>query len=310
MCRSPSGTARHFPRLFDMPSDGPKLRLSDLFPDFSEAPALQRKDDPFAGSYLGDGVFLTKLWSRHLVKLLARDTIVAPHIIELGYIEPHISRLLVSLTQPGDVFVDVGANIGYYSVLGGWRAWPGGEIWAFEPHPRLFPLLSDNLVINGYAAIAHRHRVALSDKTGAAPLRTFEGYEATSTIRTLSPAFVQEADRQTGKTSRMLEVELARLDDVMRDVPEIHVLKIDAEGHEPAIVRGAQEILARSRQLKIVMEFVPPIMARDEALAHLQLLRDLGFSIFRLDSDGHLTPQRDDNALIQIEFSDLFLTRR
>ncbi len=96
----------------------------------------------------------------------------------------------------------------------------------------------------------------------------------------------------------------------MRDVAAIDVMKIDAEGYEPAIIAGAQEILRRSRDVKIVMEFVPPIMDAGDAQAMLRMIRELGFSIYRIEHDFSFTAQPDDDALTAIPFSDLFVLRR
>ncbi len=275
-----------------------------------EIPPIQAKEDPFAGSYMGDAVFMTKTWARHLINTSARDMIQTPHIVHLGYIEPHNTRVLASITKPGDVFVDVGANVGYFSLLGAWRAWPNGQLWAFEPQPRLYSLLWDNLSINGYTGMAHTHRLALSDSAGLATLRIFEGYEAASTIRDVPADFIAETERQTGRRSRTIEVETRTLDQVMSGVPEVNVMKIDAEGHEPAILRGAKRLLERSPHVKILMELVPPTMGRDETLAHLSFLRSLGFSIFRIiEADASLEHQIDDSELVERQFSDLLLMR-
>lgn len=285
------------------------FRLPDLVPGTEEFPAPTLKTDPFGGTYLGDGVVITRLWTRHLMKTSAGDTNVTPFLLGHGFNEPQNTRILLSLIRPGSVFVDAGANIGYFSVLGAWRAWPDGQIWSFEPHPRLFPLLSDNLTMNGFAGIAHRHRLALSDRAGTATLRVFEGYEATSTIRPVSEAFLSHTARETGRPSHTIEVETACLDQVMRAVPAIDVMKLDIEGHEPAMMRGAREIIARSPNLRIVSEFVPGIMDPAEALGHLALLREWGFSVFRIGEDAALTPCPDDRALLGMGFSDLLFLR-
>lgn len=286
-----------------------RLRITDILPNVVEVAPIEAKDDPLVGSYMGEGVFMTKIWSRHLLKTFTRDTIVTPHLVNLGLIEPHNTRLLTSLVSPRGVFVDIGANVGYFSVLGAWRVWPAGQVWSFEPHPRLYPLLWENLLINGYSDIAHCHRVALSDHAGTAKMQVFDGHDAASTIRNVSADFIQFTERQTGRPSRTIDVDVARLDDLMCDVPEIDVLKIDAEGHEPAIVRGGREILARSLDIKIVMEFVPPILGRAESLAHLGVLRELGFSVFQIEPDASLVLHADDEALVEMDFSDLLLLR-
>jgi FkbM family methyltransferase len=287
----------------------PKLRITDLLPDIVELAAPTPKTEGFSGIYLGNGAVMTRTWGGHLLKVIGGEMIVTPHLLNLGFNEPHVTRLLTSLIQPGDTFVDVGANIGYYSVLGAFHAWPNGRVWTFEPQPRAYQLHSDNLMMNGFDVIAERHRLALSDHDGVAEMRVFEDYEATATLRDVPPDYVENTERQTGRMSQTIEVPLARLDDIMRAVPQIDVMKIDAEGYEPAIIRGAQEIIARSPTIKIVMEFVPTDIGVADAAAHLALLRSLGLSIWIIEHDGTLTPQPDDAALLQIPFADLLLLK-
>ena len=287
----------------------PTIRITDLLPDIVELPAPYPKTEGFSGIYLGKDAVMTRIWTGHLLKLLGGEMIVTPHLLNVGFNEPHVTRMLTSLIQPGDTFVDVGANIGYYSVLGAFRAWPDGRVWTFEPQPRAYQLHSDNLMMNGFDVIAERHRLALSDHDGVAEMRFFEDYEATATLREMPSDYVENTERQTGRTSQTIEVPVARLDDIMRDVSRIDVMKIDAEGHEPAIIRGAREIIERSPKIKIVMEFVPTDIGRVEAAAHLSLLRNLGLSIWIIEHDGTLSPQPDDAALLQIPFADLLLLK-
>lgn len=274
--------------------------------DFGEIP---NRPDMMSGVYMGDGIVMTKLWSGHPFLAFTGDMITAPHLINSGVNEAHNSRTFVSLVRPGDVVVDVGASVGYFSVLAGWRANPGGRIWAFEPNPKAYNILSDNLFINGYKEMMTLHRAALSDRTGSAPMRIFPGYEATSSIRDMPDAFIEHTARETGRQSHVIEVETKTLDEVMRDVPEIDVMKIDAEGHEPAIMRGAEKILRRSSGIKIIMEFVPPIMGRDAAGEHVEFLRHLGFAFHHIAFDGSIRPNLGLEEMLDSPFLDLLLIR-
>ncbi len=148
---------------------------------------------------MGNESVMTRLWTGHIFLASTSDIIVTPHLINIGVNEPHVTRTLVSLIGPGDVVVDVGANVSYYSVLAGWRAHPGEQVWSFEPNPRAFALLSDNMTMTGHAAMAQRWPVALSDHAGTASLRIFPGYEATSTIRVVPEAYVRHTERETGR---------------------------------------------------------------------------------------------------------------
>lgn len=262
-----------------------------------------------SGVYFGNRVLMTKLWSGHMMLVHTDDMIVAPHLVNIGINEPHNTRILTSLIKPGDVFVDVGANVGYFSVLGAWRAYPGGQVWSFEPNPELFAILSDNMTVNGYAEMARRWPAAASDRAGKTELRIFPGYVATSTVRDVPEDYLRFTERETGRKSHVIDIDVVRLDDAMRDVPRIDVMKIDVEGHELHVLRGAQEIISRSPELKIVMEFNPSMLSRDGARSLIRLTRSLGFEIFAIEHDATLTPLSDDEAMLDAAFLDLLLVR-
>jgi FkbM family methyltransferase len=285
------------------------LRLEEIDPSFPDYGEIPHKSPPMSGVYFGKGVLMTKIWSGHMFMVDTDDMIVGPHLVNIGMNEPHNTRILVSLIKPGDVFVDVGANVGYFSVLGAWRAYPGGQVWSFEPNPKVFPILSDNLTINGYAEMAHRWPAALSDREGKGTLRVFPGYVATSTVRDVPDDYVRFTERETGRSSHLVDIELTSLDTAMRDVPEIDVMKIDVEGHELSVMRGAQEIIARSPRLKIVMEFNPSMLGPGNARDLIELVRALGFEVFSIEHDASLTRMGDDEALLGADFLDLLLVR-
>ncbi len=285
------------------------LTLTDIVPHAADFGPIPEKSDQMAGCYIGDGVVMTRLWSGHSMFVSGSDMIVTPHLIRIGVNEPHNSRILCSLITPGSIVVDVGANVGYFTILAAWRAWPDGAVWAFEPNPRMYRLLADNITTNGYPPIVERRQCALSDTPGRAMLHLFPGYEATATIRDVPEAFLALTRRETGREAGSVEVATVRLDDAMADVGEIHVMKIDAEGHEPSVLRGAMEIIRRSPQLAIVMEFVPAILDADEARAMLADMRGEGFAVYRIAHDATLEVQADDAALMAMTFSDLLLVR-
>lgn len=285
------------------------LRLEDIDPSFRDFGEIPQKSPAMSGVYFGNSVLMTKLWSGHMMMVHTDDMIVAPHLVNIGINEPHNTRILVSLIKPGDVFVDVGANVGYFSVLGAWRAYPGGQVWSFEPNPKVFSILSDNLTVNGYADMARRWPAAASDQAGEQSLRIFPGYVATSTMRDVPEAYLRFTERETGRKSHVIDIDVVRLDDAMRDVGQIHVMKIDAEGHELHVLSGAQEIIARSPGLKIVMEFNPSMLGPDGARSLVELVRTLGFDIYAIEHDASLTRLTDDEAMVEAAFLDLLLVR-
>ena len=283
--------------------------ISEVVPGVQDFGAVPNKSDLMNGVYMGNNVIITKIWSGHLFLAFTNDMITTPHLVSIGVNEPHNTRALVSLAKPGDVIVDIGANVGYFSVLAGWKAYPGGQLWAFEPNPAVYNILSDNLFINGYKGMMHLHRKALSDRSGSIQMRIFPGYEATSSIRDIPDAFIKLTESETGRNSRLIDVEMITLDEVMADVRHIDIMKIDAEGYEPQIMRGAEAILRRSGSLKILMEFVPSIMGADATQEHVHFLRRLGFSFHHIQFNGLIRPNISDKELYDADFLDLLLTK-
>lgn len=283
--------------------------VGELVPGYCDFGPIPPKEEQLSGVYTGLNTVMTKLWSGHLFFANTNDMITAPHLINIGINEPHMTRTLMSLVRPGNVVVDVGANVGYFSVLGAWRSHPGGQVWAFEPIPSIYRLLSDNLFVSGYKGAARLHRAALSDRRGTAQLRVFPGYEATSSIRPISDDYIRHTAAETGRESHLVEVDLVTLDEVMADVPEIDVMKIDAEGHEPEIIRGAVKIIERSKGLKILMEFVPHTMGEQGTRDHVALLRALGFAFHLIRDDGSIQADLEDRELFAASFMDLLLIR-
>ena len=92
-----------------------------------------------------------------------QDQFVSRRIREEGIWEPYETSLLLSMLRPGDVFVDVGANIGYFSVLAASVVGDDGAVFAFEPDPDNFRLLRRNVALNGQQASIVAVQAALAE---------------------------------------------------------------------------------------------------------------------------------------------------
>lgn len=179
------------------------------------------------------------------------------------------------LLRPGDLAVDVGANIGYITSLFAARVGSGGRVESFEPHPRIFARLRQNMhrFPEGSARSVCLHECALADRDGTARLfepRVFGMNEGTSTL------LEQSAD-SAGNGG--FEIRVARLDTVLQD-RDIALLKIDVEGFEGAVLAGAADALAGKRIRNIIYE------AHDCERSPLHaLLADHGYSVFGIGHD-------------------------
>lgn len=146
-------------------------------------------------------------------------------------------NLILDFLRPGDVFVDVGANVGVYSLLA--SVVPGVEVWAFEPSSDTAPKARANVGLNGLNDRIRVVQAAVGSEPGRALLSVGLG-----TVNSL----VERAD-----DTNVEEVSLVTLDTYLSpsDRMEVRILKIDVEGAELDVLRGAQELIDSARPIVI-----------------------------------------------------------
>jgi FkbM family methyltransferase len=157
-----------------------------------------------------------------------------------GCVEPNEFAFLDRVLRPGMTFVDAGANDGIYTVFAAKRVGPAGTVWAFEPSRREQERLRFNLELNGLEACVFP--VALADIHGQAEFTVSDAeHQGQSTLG----AFAHDGVQVQGKEI----VEVRRLDDLLREDPlaRIDVLKLDVEGAELRVLRGAEGTIERYR---------------------------------------------------------------
>ncbi len=199
-----------------------------------------------------------------------------------GFPEPGLVRLFKSIVKPGMVVVDVGAHIGLYTLQAARLVGAAGRVHCFEPTPRTFSILKDNVRVNAFAetGIVVLHQAAVSDRAGTADLHVFSAESGHNTL------FGGQADTR-------VRVDTVALDEALRDEPRVDVVKIDAEGAEPLILRGMREIIARNPQLRIFIEFAPEHLRRAGFTPEAFLDEIAGFGLSAMvvdDMTGELSP--------------------
>jgi FkbM family methyltransferase len=160
--------------------------------------------------------------------------------------EPGTCEWIRSRVQPGEVFYDIGANIGVYTVLAAERVGAAGKVFAFEPHSATFARLLETLSINGLSSIVTACSCALHEQQGFFPFSYFSP-EAGSSQSQLE---ARAADRQERSPSAVVELKFsASLDSLIATgafAPADHV-KIDVDGNELMILKGMRGLLSGSR---------------------------------------------------------------
>ena len=166
-------------------------------------------------------------------------------------------RYLRAALHSGDVFVDVGAHVGYYAAIGAHWVGRTGRVFAFEPHPDNYRLLVRNSRSMPQIAAV---QAAVSDSGGHALL--FE-HSASSSSHALA---------DIGGNGRGISVRTVSIDEWAREkgVRLVNAVLIDVEGHEFEVLRGMSRLVADNPGISIIMEYCPSHRtARHEGLQPL-----------------------------------------
>lgn len=175
----------------------------------------------------------------------------------------------------GGVVIDVGAYLGVYSLTAARLVGPTGRVVACEADPRTLPWLRRNIELNGFQERVLVLDAAASDRRGRADFFLNDGDASASSL----------AVRRRG--AHRIEVRTLPLDEALPSLPRVDVMKVDVEGAEPRVLRGATRLLARSPGAALVLEVNPSALeasgSSPEAL--LQFLSSLGFVPRAIDEE-------------------------
>jgi FkbM family methyltransferase len=177
---------------------------------------------------------------------LGFDLVVAPadgkNYYYLGCYERGTLHVMRHCLRPGDVFVDAGASVGQMTLLASDLVGPEGRVLAFEPHPARFAGLAEGIRVN-----ARRNVVAWEAALGEA-----DGAELKLYTARVSPSLVQSAAVE----ERHARVHSLRLDSTLsaEGVARVRMLKVDVEGFEATVLRGAGDLLRREQAPIVCLE--------------------------------------------------------
>lgn len=191
-----------------------------------------------------------------------------------------LTRHFIRLLRTGDCVIDVGANVGYYTMVAAKLVGPTGEVHAFEASPHNFPWLQTNAALNPIANI-HIHREAVTDHCGEIQFYTANaectGY---SSIRNLGD---QAADVTTVPT--------INLDLMLDELPATRLIKLDIEGAELLALRGMQGLLDRDQPF-LIFELDDAFLRELGCSAREQcdFMQQRDYTLHRIVQRGDLVP--------------------
>ena len=196
-----------------------------------------------------------------------------------GEHEADVIRVFRTFLTQRSVVLDIGANFGLYTALSGSIVRKHGRLYAFEGNPHVFESLQRTIVAND---LYHNPNVVaanvlVSDKSGRGVLHYSANLPAGGTMSDV---------QLRGGMRRSVEVDMTTIDDFLPPDLQVDLVKIDVEGHEPLVMRGMERTIARSPNIRIVIEFADTLLAHTVNPAEFaDYIRDLGFTICRVLPD-------------------------
>ena len=197
-----------------------------------------------SSAYLGGGTALCRVLGRYKMVVDTADAGLSPHLMLDGYWEMWVTEAMCRHLRPGMAAVDVGANLGYFTLLMADLVGASGRVHAVEPNPPVAALLRRNVALNTFSGHASVHEAAACDRDGQdAALAVPAGEPKNAHLSLGAPA-----------DCTMHRVRTCRLDTLLAQ-ERVDFIKIDAEGMEEAIWQGMQGILDRGAPLTVFLEF-------------------------------------------------------
>jgi FkbM family methyltransferase len=196
----------------------------------------------------------------------------------MGHYEPQETAVVQSLLKPGGCFVDVGANWGYFSLLGAGLVGPAGRVVAFEPHPALFDALTENVRRNHLSQVTAL-RVAAADRDGEMNLAGFANDGGNSGLSRLT--------HEPDSSAPNFNVPARLLEGVLDEhgVGPVDLLKMDIEGGEGLVLPTLGRGLSTGRYRHILLELHPAALGQQgrAAASLVEGILGYGYRAWRID---------------------------
>lgn len=241
----PDGFSHHLRRLSDL-----KLAPAEVAADLLKSVEAKA---PVAQARTGTREAVAHLDGFALV-VDPDDAAIGRVLLEKKMYERFLTEVLAMLLRPGDTFIDVGANVGYFACLAATRVGRGGRVVAFEPVPRNAALLEKSVVLNVFPHVTVQRKAAAA---GAGRVRLAQPDAANGGSFTIA-------------RDGALEVETVALDAMLDG--RVDVVKVDVEGAEGLVFDGMQAVLEREKPV-VLLEYTPSRLKEVSGRSGLELLR-------------------------------------
>ena len=223
----------------------------------------------------------------HAMKLAARGSFPPTNMVRDNY-EKQTTELFERIVKPGMVVFDVGAHVGYYTLLAARQIGETGEVHAFEPEPSNYNLLTQNVEFNNYQNVVCVNKVVSKD-TGSKELF----------LTSLDNGRYSIYNHGLPKKRSVLAQSIS-LDDYVseKNLTKIDLIKVDVEGAETDVLNGAAKLLSNLNVGNVIIEFNPGLLQNAGVVPREFLIKPSlwRFNLHYIDEDNGLLPLPKDDV--------------
>lgn len=211
--------------------------------------------------------------------------------------EVNTTEIIKKLIKPGENFIDIGASVGYYSLLAAKKIGMKGRVYSFEPNEKVFNVLKRNIEINNFKNVIPINKA----------VSNFNGKKTFFLGNILGHSSFRS---QVGGEKK--EVQVVTLDNFFKHKKiRVDWIKIDVEGAEGFVVEGAKKIISKNKNIKIILEWSPKHLKEMgyKPLKLLHLLYNMNFKIFKITHKLEPIPKCKSKSLLKEDTINLFCMR-
>lgn len=217
------------------------------------------------------------------------DRLVALYLWKISVLESYETDVVNSLIKKGMVTIDIGANLGYYTLQLARLTGATGQVYAFEPEPDNFRLLKKNLIVNHFSNVVAVQK-AISDKNDSMFLYFCKEHHGNHKIY------------PSGDKRKRIPIKSTTLDYFLKGKRKPDLIKMDIEGSEYLAIKGMKKTIKDCKHLIIICEFAPETLTQCgcSPIHFLKTMTKQGFTRQLINEKGGKLEFIEDKALVEL----------
>lgn len=240
---------------------------------------------------------LTKTFTGLKIYLDPKDISVTPHLALDSIWEYNITYAWLSLLNPNDTVLDIGANFGYFGALAAQKTEKkNSKVIFFEANPNLLPYIKKTLSVNWLNEQSIVENLAVADKPGKVTLNVLKDYIGSSSLHTTHHIdnYMHNKMHKV-ETESSIEVDATTIDEYCKQnrLNELNLIKMDIEGFEDKAYQGMREMIRSSPRVTLFVEFTKDSY-EEPKLFYNQMLEDFG-NVYLIDQMGKLVKPKSND---------------